>query len=372
MVLKQCWKIMKQEAVLVIAALCAVISMFLVPPSSAYWHYLDIRVLCLLFCLMAVIEGFQAYGLFSWLTRRLLAGKQTLRSLVIILVLLPFFCSMVVTNDVALITFVPLAIMVLRLIEQTHYLIYVLVLQTIAANLGSMLTPFGNPQNLFLFSQSQLPLGDFIGAVLPFVAVSLGGLLLAVLLLKPQPISFQLPQQEKELHPRMLLLFSGLFILCLLAVFRLVPYWLVTIIVLVTLAVFSRSSLRRVDYSLLLTFVCFFIFSGNMSNIPLVHDFIARLIGEDVVGVAVALSQIISNVPAAVFLSGFSNDYLGLIIGTNLGGLGTIVASLASLISFRFYLKTPEAHPGKYLAIFSIANLLALAVLGGVLLLTRL
>ena len=366
------WDFIKREAVLVIAALCALISMLWVPPSEAYWDYLDMQVLCLLFCLMAVIAGLQKYGLFEWLSHRLLAGTQTMRSLSLLLVLLPFFCSMFITNDVALITFVPFTIMLLQMVSQTRYLIYLIVLQTVAANLGSMLTPFGNPQNLFLFSTSQMPLSEFMLLLLPFAAVSLCGLLLASLIIKPMPITFHLPEQAVAPHPRMLILLESLFIICLLAVVRIIPYLIVTGIVLIVLLIFSRDSLRKVDYSLLATFICFFIFSGNMSNIPLIHDFIAGLIGNDVTGITIILSQVISNVPAAVFLAGFSNDYAGLIIGSNLGGLGTIVGSLASLISFRFYLQTDGARPGKYLGIFTLVNLVALAILLAVLWLTRL
>ena len=365
------WKYLKQEAVLVIAALCAVISMLWVPPSAEYWQYIDLEVLCQLFCLMAVIAGWQQQGLFEWMTHRLLVRVRTLRSLSIILVLLPFFASMLLTNDVALLTFVPFTILLLRSIGQSKYLIYLIVLQTVAANLGSMLTPCGNPQNLFLFATSQMYLGEFMLLVLPFSALSLAALLPAAAGIRQQQIAFQLPEQPSHGSPRRLLLLGALFVLCLLAVLHIVHYLLVTAIVVAIMLLTSRDALRQVDYSLLATFVCFFIFSGNMSNIPLIHQFIAGLIGDDVTGVAVGLSQVISNVPAAVFLAGFSNDYPGLIIGTNLGGLGTIVASLASLISFRFYIKTPEARPGRYLAIFTLINVLALALLIALFLLLR-
>ena len=354
----------KREAVLCIAFLCALVSMCFVPPSPAYWDYIDLRVLVLLFCLMAVVAGAGKCGLFHVLARRLLTGQRQLRLLVLVLVLLPFFTSMLITNDVALIAFVPFAVLVLGMVAQERYLIYVITLQTIAANLGSMATPLGNPQNLYLCSRFQIPAGDFFAAMAPLTLLSLVGLTAAALAVKGQHIQVSFPERTPLARPRFLAVLFGLFFLCLLSVFRVLPWQVLPVIVVPVLLVGDRQLLRRVDYGLLATFVCFFIFAGNLGEIPQVRQVLAGLLEHNAALTAALASQVISNVPAAVLLSGFTQDWRGLLIGTDVGGLGTLIASLASLISFKLYLRSPGARPLRYLGVFTAANLVGLLVLG--------
>lgn len=352
----------RREAVLCIAALCAVCSVPFVPPDAAYLGYFDLRVLCLLFCLMAVVLGLQDCGLFAALAQRLLSGRKQVRLLLLILVLLPFFCSMLVTNDVALITFVPFAILVLGLIGRRELLIRTVVLQTLAANLGSMATPVGNPQNLFLYAAYRLTAGQFFPAVLPLALVSLFGLSTAALCAQAGQIEVTFHEQVK-LGYRRLCLWIGLFALCLLSVFRLLPYEILTAAVLCCTAVFAPQLLSKVDYSLLLTFACFFLFAGNLGRIAPVRDCLTALLAQSTLLSSVLASQVISNVPAAVLLSGFTGDWQGLLMGVNIGGLGTPISSLASLISLKLYLRTEGARPLPYLGLFTLANLAGLAVL---------
>ena len=505
----------KKETVLCIAALCAAATMFLIPPDGEYLHYIDWRVLCLLLCLMAVVAGFKNVGAFQWLTCQLLSRIKNGRVLSLTLVLLPFFCSMLVTNDVALLVFVPFTLGLLSQLGCANAVIPILVLQTIAANLGSMATPVGNPQNLYLYAAYELGIADFFGVVLPLTAVSLvclsaaslpvlpkalpkqkledaricsfkelllyAGLFLLCLLtvfrVIPYPITTvivvavlllvnrkllgsmlvtndvallvfvpftlgllsqlgcanavipilvlqtiaanlgsmatpvgnpqnlylyaayelgiadffgvvlpltavslvclsaaslpvlpkALPKQKLEdariCSFKELLLYAGLFLLCLLTVFRVIPYPITTVIVVAVLLLVNRKLLGQIDYMLLLTFVCFFVVSENLGRMDAVREFLQSLLGRNTLLTAVGASQVISNVPAAVLLSGFTDQWADLLAGVNIGGLGTPIASLASLITLKLYIPSPGARVGRFLAVFTLANIMGLIVL---------
>ena len=354
---------LRREPVLCAAAAAALLSMVAVPPSAAYLSYVDLRVLCLLFCLMAVVAGLRSCQLFSLLAQRLLSGRHSPRFVMTLLVLLPFFTSMLVTNDVSLITFVPFAILVLRIIGRQEYLIPVVVLQTVAANLGSMATPVGNPQNLFLYASYELSADSFFGVMLPLALLSLVGLLAACLFFPKGVIQVDFSQPCTISSKKHLALYTLLFLLCLLSVFRVLHYGILTVIVAALIFAADRSILRKVDYCLLLTFVCFFVFAGNIGAISQVRDFLSGLLERSAVLSSILASQVISNVPAAVLLAGFTEDWQGLLVGTNLGGMGTLIASLASLISFKLYAAQPEARPGRYLAVFTAVNAAGLLIL---------
>ena len=346
----------KKEAVLCIAFLCAVISMLLVPPDVGYASYVDYRVLALLFCLMLVVAGLQDCGLFDLLARRLLAGEKRFRFLAMALVLLPFFSSMLITNDVALLTFVPFAVLVLELTGRQAQLPYVVTLQTVAANLGSMAMPVGNPQNLFLCSKFSIPMGGFFAAVLPLTAVSLVGLVLAAGATSGDIIRVDFQDAGGIGKPGQLKLMLLLFALCLLSVFHVLPWPALLAVVIVAAALFARHLFPRVDYALLCTFVCFFVFAGNLARVPAVEALLSRLLlGRELLAGAL-VSQVISNVPAALLLSGFTENGRELLLGVNIGGLGTPIASLASLISLKLYSHSEHSHSGKYLGLFSLVN----------------
>jgi Na+/H+ antiporter NhaD/arsenite permease-like protein len=365
----------KAETVLCIAAAAAIISMIFTPPSAEYLSYIDFRVLALLFCLMAVVAGFNKTGLFIRLSEKLLHRTGNTRSLCCILILLCFFTSMWITNDVALITFVPFAILLLTMADKTGYLIFVVVLQTIAANLGSMLTPVGNPQNLYLYSYYNIPVQDFLLITLPVTAASLLLLLLSVFLIKKEPLKSVLKEElpgnsvtasagaSISLPSGFTLMYGSLFLVSLLCVVRLIDYRLTLAIVLAAILIFDREIIKKVDYSLLLTFVCFFLFVGNIGSIPAAKNFLGVLLKGRELPVSVLVSQVISNVPAAVLLSAFTQNSKALILGTDLGGLGTLVASLASLISYKLYCRSEGAKPLRYLGVFTLYNILFLVLL---------
>ena len=359
------FKFIKNETVLCIASFTAILTMFFIPPSQIYLTYIDFRVLGLLFCLMAVIAGFNKTGVFLLLSEKILMRVANVRSIALVLVLMSFFSSMWITNDVALITFVPLTILILTMTGHTQHLIIIIVLQTIAANLGSMLTPVGNPQNLYLYSQYNIPIMEFLSITLPYTIISLLLLGITVMFLPKEHISFTLTNTTKtdKHEPYIIAMYSGLFLICLACVLRIIDYRATLLVVFLCILLFDRSVLRKVDYYLLLTFVSFFVFVGNIGNIPIVNEFLASLLKGRELLISILSSQIISNVPAAVLLSAFTTDYKAMIIGTDLGGLGTLVASLASLISYKFYSRTPNANPAKYLGIFTLYNLGFLAIL---------
>ena len=355
----------KKETVLCIAALCALATMLLVPPDREYLHYIDWRVLCLLLCLMAVVAGFKSLGAFDYLTYQLLRRIRSGRVLGVTLVLLPFFCSMLVTNDVALIVFVPFTLALLEGLGCGGAMIPVIVLQTVAANLGSMATPVGNPQNLYLYAAFDLQAGEFFSVVLPLTILSGAALTLGALPVLPRALPRQERKEQRLTSPGRMGLYAALFGLCLLTVFRVVPYPVTTAVVVAALALADRRLLREIDFMLLLTFVCFFVVSENLGRMDAVRSFLQGLLSGSTLLTAVGASQVISNVPAAVLLSAFTQDWRELLAGVNIGGLGTPIASLASLITLKLYLRWPGAKVGKFLAVFTAANLAGLALLLG-------
>lgn len=378
-------ELFQKETVCCIAFLLAVISMCFVVPSKNYISYIDFRVLALLFCLMAVVRGFSSIGVFTRLGTMLLTHVHSLRMLSALFIFLCFFFSMLITNDVALITFVPFTILVLSMAGQKKFLIPVIVLETIAANLGSMLTPLGNPQNLYLYTISGLSIGAFVRIMLPYSFVSAILLLFFILFLPKDTVSTATTANtanstntvtasntsnviceavKARKNSRILFAFYLiLFLLCLLTVLHILPYQILFFLVLTGFLLLDYRVLKDVDYFLLLTFLCFFIFIGNMKQISLVHELISKLLVHHEVLMGIGASQIISNVPAAILLSGFTDDYSALLIGVNLGGLGTLIASLASLISFKFYTNSNGSDTRRFLGIFTLYNVIFLGVL---------
>ena len=368
----------QQETVLTAAAVLAVVSAFFVPPDVQYLGYIDLRTLAILFSLMTVMAGLRRQGFFDGLGRALLSRTHSTFQLTLVLVGLCFFGSMFITNDVSLLTFVPFTFVVLSRLGadvRRSLLIPVVCMQTIAANLGSMLTPIGNPQNLYLYGKSGMSMAEFLLLMLPYTVVSL--LLLvgwAVAVCRKQASSCigVLPEQQNTSADRKIILLDAvLFAVCLLAVVRVLPYGVAFAAVLVCVLFADPHTLRAVDYSLLLTFVAFFIFIGNLGRIPAFSGWLQEFLTGREVLVAVLASQVTSNVPAALLLSGFTAETQALIIGTNLGGLGTLIASMASLISYRQIARELPQGKKQYFGLFTLSNLIFLALLLGVWFLLR-
>ncbi len=357
----------KKEIVFFTAFAAAVISAFFVPPSAEYLHYIDTDTIFILFALMGVVGALRAMGIFDRLGIFLTQKFSSLRSLCTVLVLLCFFLSMLLTNDVALLTFVPFSLALLLPVTSGKITAYTVILQTMAANLGSMLTPLGNPQNLFLFQNMGTDIASFIMILLPYTLFSL--VLIIISLLFIPSVKINLPQSQGvpvngDLFKK--ILYGLLFVTCIFSVLRIVPKPLAALLVLAALIVFDRKVLRSVDYMLLLTFCAFFVFTGNIARINGIKEFLASCLTGNDFSFALAASQIISNVPAALLLFPFSSNTGELLTGVNIGGLGTLIASLASLISYKLYSRSDSSFtPLKYLLFFTVMNIIYLAALLG-------
>ena len=361
---KRMFTLIKSEAVLIISSLAAVITMFFVPPDAQYIHYIDIKVIVLLFCLMAVVQGFVKNGFFDVVSKKALSLSDNSKTISFILIMLVFFSAMFVTNDVALITFVPLTFGILGNIRQKN-LIFTVVMETLAANLGGMSTPFGSPHNLFVYTFYHFSPLEFFKTVIP--PAVLGFIIISVIALvkrfgeTAKPHSFT----DEKMPIKPLVIYSVLFVISVLGVLNVIPYYICLPVVLITILIADRAVLKSVDYFLLITFVAFFIFVGNLGRIDAVRDSISQVINGSGFFTGLILSQVISNVPAAVMLSGFTENSKALLLGVNIGGLGTLVASLASLISFKLYIKTENSKPLQYILIFTVYNFAVMAALVG-------
>lgn len=367
--MKRVVSFIKKETVLLAAWVLALISAFFVTPSRAYLGYIDFRSLGILWSLMVIMQGLKQNGVFSFVGTRLLAKTRKVWQLSAVLIFLCFFCSMFITNDVALITFVPFAVMMLQSCKKEELMIPVIVLQTVAANLGSMLTPIGNPQNLYLFGVSQMGVGEFVRFMLPYTILS--GVLLIVCICflkgKSDPVDAAISEKELLTNERgrveKACVYTGLFVLSLFVVGRVLDYRYMVAIVFVVVFFMEKRTIFHVDYSLLLTFVGFFIFTGNMGKIQTVSNLLQQVIQGREVALGVLISQCISNVPATLLLSGFTEEYKKLLLGVNIGGLGTLIASMASLISYKIFANTCNKEKGRYFIHFTMINIVFLIVL---------
>lgn len=367
--MKRVVSFIKKETVLLAAWVLALISAFFVKPSGAYLGYIDFRSLGILWSLMVIMQGLKQNGVFSFVGMHLLAKTRKVWQLSAVLIFLCFFCSMFITNDVALITFVPFAVMMLQSCKKEELMIPVIVLQTVAANLGSMLTPIGNPQNLYLFGISQMGVGEFVRFMLPYTILS--GVLLIVCICflkgKSDPVDAAISEKELLTNERgrveKACVYTGLFVLSLFVVGRVLDYRYMVAIVFVVVFFMEKKTIFHVDYSLLLTFVGFFIFTGNMGKIQTVSNLLQQAIQGREVALGVLISQCISNVPATLLLSGFTEEYKKLLLGVNIGGLGTLIASMASLISYKIFANTCNKEKGRYFIHFTMINIVFLIVL---------
>lgn len=357
-------KFIRSEIVLFISAVLAVVSVFIIPPDREYAGYINYKTICILFALMAVMEGFKKTGVFSTVSGILLERAKGIRTVVLILVYLCFFLSMFITNDVSLITFVPLSIAVLSMAGESvkkRLLVPVIVIQTVAANLGSMLFPMGNPQNLYLYGISGMKLWKFILLLLPYTGIAFAVITLwSVFICKNVSSEIKIPQTERNLSLRQINIYSGLFVICVLSVAGIVHYIVAMVFVVAVILICDRKIFRTIDYSLLLTFIFLFVFIGNMGRVDAVDNFLKGITNGNEFIVSVLASQIISNVPCAILLSGFTDNYQSLIAGTNIGGLGTLIASMASLISFKNAAKECPEMKGRYFVYFTVSNILLL------------
>ena len=354
----------KSHVVLLVAIVAAAVTCFFVPPDADYAGYFDLNTLSCLFCTLAVVNALKQRRFFEWLSGKIVTAFGNMRRVTFALVFVTYFGSMVMANDMALVTFLPLGYYVLSSCKKNEHTAFIFIMQNIAANLGGMLTPFGNPQNLYLYSYYSIQAGEFFAIMaLPFgvAFVLIAGTCFVV---KPEPVKLETPPAQAPVLWRMIVYFV-LFALSVMIVFRVFDWYIGLIAVTVALLILEPRAFLHVDYALLLTFCAFFVFSGNMARIPEVRAFLSALIGASALLVGTASCQVISNVPSAVLLSRFTNDYRNLLVAVNIGGLGTPIASLASLITLGEFRRRMPGKTLRYLALFSLINFSFLAVLIG-------
>ena len=352
----------KKNVVMVIAMLAAAVTCFFVPPDKAYLGYFDVKTLTCLFCVLAVVCALKNINFFYILAKKLIQVFRNARVCILALVYITFIGSMLIANDMALLTFLPLGTYVMPTTGKGKYKALSFIMQNIAANLGGMLTPFGNPQNLYLYTKFQIPTMEFMGIMAaPFALAILLITLCCILFVKPEP--FELKDEKISLPVGRSVAYLLLFVLAIAIVFRGIPYGVGLVVIPAVLLFMDRKALKMVDYPLLMTFVFFFIFSGNMARIEEVRSVFSYLLEKNTLLVSVLSCQVISNVPSAILLSQFTENYKQLLLGVNIGGVGTLIASLASLITFREYSKHNKGKTGYYILLFSAFNFAFLIVL---------
>lgn len=345
----------KKNPVLTIAFFAALITCFFVPIDKGYLDYFDYKTLTCLFCVLAVVCALKNISFFYVLARKIVELFRNARLAVLALVYITFLGSMLIANDMALLTFLPLGYYVLHTTHKEKYMAFTFIMQNIAANLGGMLTPFGNPQNLYLYSKFGIPTGEFMLIMLPPFLLSIALITACCLFfVKAEPL--RLSSKKIYLSPRRTGVYLALFALSIIIVFRIIPYWIGLIIIPIAIGILDYKALKAVDYGLLFTFVFFFIFSGNMSRIEAVRELFSMLLEKNTLLVSVTSCQIISNVPSAILLSQFTENYADLLVGVNIGGVGTLISSLASLITFREYNRHNKGKTLRYIGEFSLFN----------------
>ena len=352
----------KKNAVMVIAMVAAMVTCFIVPPDRAYLDYFDVKTLTCLFCVLAVVCALKNINFFYILAKKLVQVFRNARLCILALVYITFIGSMLIANDMALLTFLPLGTFVMTTTGKGKYMAFTFIMQNIAANLGGMLTPFGNPQNLYLYTKFQIPTMEFMGIMAaPFALAITLITLCCIIFVKPEP--FELKDEKTPLPVGRSIAYLLLFVLAIAIVFRGIPYWIGLIVIPIVLLFMDRKALKMVDYPLLLTFVFFFVFSGNMARIEAVRNLFSYLLEKNTLLVSALSCQVISNVPSAILLSQFTTNYKHLLLGVNIGGVGTLIASLASLITFREYSKYNRGKTGHYILLFSAFNFVFLIIL---------
>ena len=346
---------LKENAVLVIAIIAALLTSFIVPPDAKYLEYFDLKTLSCLFCVLAVVCALRNVKFFYTLARQIVRKFKNARIAILALVYITFIGSMLIANDMALLTFLPLGYFILSTTKKEKYLAFTFIMQNIAANLGGMLTPFGNPQNLYLYSKFNIPDGEFVRIMFPPFILAIALITLCCLIFVKKE-ALEIEESDVKLPIGRVAIYLALFAVAIMMVFRFMPYQVGLIIIPLALIFLDKKALMQVDYGLLFTFVFFFIFAGNMGRIDVVRDFFSYLLNINTLVFSALSCQVISNVPSAILLSQFTDNYRELLLGVNIGGAGTLIASLASLITFKEYTKQDPDYVKQYVVKFSLFN----------------
>ena len=352
----------KRNVVLCVALVAALVSSIIVPPDAQYLGYFDFKTLTCLFCVLAVVCALKNINFFYILACEIVRRFKNIRMSVIAIVYITFIGSMLIANDMALLTFLPLGYFVLSTTDNKKYMAFLFIMQNIAANLGGMLTPFGNPQNLYLYTRFNIPTGEFMTVMLiPFLLSIALITLCCIVFVKSEPLV--ITGERQQIDKKKAIVYGALFALSIAIVFRGIPYQLGLLIIPAAIFFLDRRALADVDYPLLLTFAAIFVFSGNVARIEAVREVAEALLSKNTLLVSTLSCQLISNVPSSILLSSFTDNYRQLLVGVNIGGAGTLIASLASLITLKEYTKHDREGVGAYIKLFSIVNFSFLGIL---------
>ena len=351
----------RKNTVVLIAFAAALITSFIVKPDAEYIGYFDFRTLTCLFCVLAVVCALKNVNFFYMLAHKIIRRFKTTRMCILALVYITFIGSMLIANDMALLTFLPLGYFVLDASGNRRHMAFTFIMQNISANLGGMLTPFGNPQNLYLYSKFNIPELEFVKIMAPPFIISVLIITVCCLFIPSEKIN--VPEEKIDTPKERTIIYLILFALAIAIVFRGIPYIIGLIVIPAVLFFMDRKALKAVDYPLLFTFVFFFIFAGNMARIDIVREVFSTLLDKSTLLFSILSCQFISNVPSAILLSQFTGNYADLLLGVNIGGVGTLIASLASLITLREYSTHNPGRTGKYIGQFSVMNFAFLALL---------
>ena len=352
----------KKNVVMLVAFFAAIITSIFIRPDAEYIGYFDFKTLTCLFCVLAVVCALKEINFFYILAHKIVEHFKTARHAVLVLVYITFIGSMLIANDMALLTFLPLGYIVLTTTGKQKYMAFTFIMQNIAANLGGMLTPFGNPQNLYLYTKFNIPAGEFMTIMAPCFIFAVALITVCcIIFVRGEPLSIE--DSHVRLPKMRTIVYLLLFLLSVLIVFRGIDYRWGLLIIFVSLLFLDRHALASVDYPLLLTFVFFFVFAGNMARVGVVREFFDFLLGKNTLLFSILSCQFISNVPSAILLSQFTDNYKDLLLGVNIGGVGTLISSLASLITFREYVKHNPGKSWYYILMFTALNVSFLVLL---------
>jgi len=368
-IIKNCCLFFKKNIILSIAIILALITSFLVPVDKYYLNYFDYKTLTCLFCVLTVVCALKNINFFYIVACKIVKCCKNIRTSIIMLVYITFIGSMLIANDMALLTFLPLGYFVLVSTNNKKHMAFTFIMQNIAANLGGMLTPFGNPQNLYIYNNFNIPTPEFVSIMFPPFIISI--LLITICCLFIKPTRLEIQEEKVEFNLSKALIYFVLFALSIAIIFRGIPYWIGLIVIPLSMIFLDKKALRNVDYPLLFTFVFFFVFSGNMARIEIIQNFFSTYLEKSTLIFSIISCQFISNVPSAILLSQFTSNYPDLLLGVNIGGTGTLIASLASLITFKEYIKHNPDKTKHYIALYSLFNFSFLFILTGLMILLQ-
>jgi Na+/H+ antiporter NhaD/arsenite permease-like protein len=355
-----------KDKVFLIAVLIAILTMFFVPPSKQYLSYFNYKVLVVMFTIMLSVAGIYESHFFYFVATKLVMHLKNMRFIALSIVLTTFFLAMFLTNDAVLLTLIPFSIFILKHVKMEKQIIIIIILQTIAANLGSALTPMGDPQNIYLYAYYQISFLDFMRMTLPVTII--GGLLITIttIILMPKAV-VELNITTPKVNLKSLAIYGLILLNALFSILRIVPLIYTLIVTLILGLIFARHLFKRVDWYLLLTFVSFFIITGNLSEMEGIGNFLSAFLDGNikVYFTGMLSSQLISNVPSAVLLSTFTDASMAkyLLQGVNVGSMGTLVASLASLISFKYILRDYPKLTKRYILYYSLISIIYMAII---------